>query len=86
MEARAKLNLVHLCAAQLFLLLKQGIEGVGVGAELTKVLSGSAPSQFVLTTAFLATDYAESLQVPHYGGIGFSHLLRINRKREQHLL
>jgi hypothetical protein len=50
------------------------------------VLSGRAPSQFVLTTALLATDYAEPLQVPHYSGIGFSNILRINGKREQHLL
>ena len=62
------------------------IKGVGIGTKLTKMLSGSAPGQFVLTTALLATDDADPLQVPHCGGIGVSHILRIDRKREQHLL
>jgi hypothetical protein len=53
----------------LFFVLEQRIKSIGVGTELTKMLSGSALSQFVLTTALLAADDAEPLQVAHNGGI-----------------
>jgi hypothetical protein len=70
----------------LFFVLEQRIKSIGVGTELTKMLSGSALSQFVLTTALLAADDAEPLQVAHNGGIVLGQGLRIDRKREQHFL
>lgn len=67
---------------RLYFLFEQRIQRVCVGTELMKMLSGSALSQFVLTTALLATDDAEPLQVAHYGGVVLGQGLRIDRKRE----
>jgi hypothetical protein len=73
-------------SGRLFFLLEQRIERVGVGTELTKMLSGSTPSQFVSTAALVATEDAKALQVSHNGGIGLGQRLRIDRKRNQHFL
>jgi len=70
----------------LFFLFEKRVERIGVWTELTKMLTGSTLSQFVLTTAFLVTLDAESLQVSHYGGISLGQSLWIDRKREQHFL
>jgi hypothetical protein len=71
---------------RLFFLLKQCLERVGVGTELTKILGWGTFSQFMLTTAFLATKDTNALKVSHDGGIGLCQGLRIDRKREQHFL
>ena len=66
--------------------LEECVERVGVGTEFTEMCGGRAFSLFVLTAALLATDDAESLQVPHDSRLGISQRLRIDGKRHQHFL